>query len=370
MDLKSIGEISEASGGYEKGKMEETSFDAGVLEKYDRLMGEDMGEEDIVKENNPSPEPDDRLSPEEMERKLENLFEEGDFFEEREEGEANNEGEETDREGENSEGPGEHPESQEKEKGREGENTEGPVVQEESKEEEAEEACERDDDGKVYKKNGELLPDSEYTVNGNTYQTDGKGRIKTCDAKPRSTEEGSRDLKEQREAGGEERQKEDDGGHIIARVLGGTEGGENLVPMRRTINRGDYKKMENEIGKALEDGKDVTMHIQLEYDGDSRRPSRIRVEYTIDGKKTVAVFDNEENSARLLDSLEQEIDSQDYENLKQEIADGEEDGRPTTITSVKTEYDENGNPQKVTVRLLDESTGEKTEKVYQLGREA
>ena len=53
-------------------------------------------------------------------------------------------------------------------------------------------------------------------------------------------------MKEQKESGGEERQEDDDGGHIIARILGGAEGEENLVPMRRTINRGDYKKMENE----------------------------------------------------------------------------------------------------------------------------
>lgn len=71
-------------------------------------------------------------------------------------------------------------------------------------------------------------------------------------------------MKEQKESGGEERQEDDDGGHIIARILGGAEGEENLVPMRRTINRGDYKKMENEIAKALQEGKKVTIHIDLE----------------------------------------------------------------------------------------------------------
>lgn len=37
-------------------------------------------------------------------------------------------------------------------------------------------------------------------------------------------------------------------------------GEENLVPMRRTINRGDYKKMENEIAKALQEGKEVRIY--------------------------------------------------------------------------------------------------------------
>lgn len=45
-------------------------------------------------------------------------------------------------------------------------------------------------------------------------------------------------MKEQKESGGEERREDDDGGHIIARILSGSEGEENLVPMRRTINRG------------------------------------------------------------------------------------------------------------------------------------
>ena len=74
-------------------------------------------------------------------------------------------------------------------------------------------------------------------------------------------------MKEQKESGGEERREDDDGGHIIARILSGSEGEENLVPMRRTINRGDYKRMENEIAKALQEGKGVSVHIKIEYNG-------------------------------------------------------------------------------------------------------
>ena len=114
---------------------------------------------------------------------------------------------------------------------------------------------ETDDNGQTYKKNGEILPNIEYTVNGNTYKTDERGNKVSCDSTPEYTEDGSRNMKEQKESGGEERQDDDDGGHIIARILGGAEGEENLVPMRRTINRGDYKRMENEISKALQEGK-------------------------------------------------------------------------------------------------------------------
>ena len=225
---------------------------------------------------------------------------------------------------------------------------------------------ETDDNGQTYKKNGKLLPNVEYTVNGNTYKTDAHGRIISCDANPKYTEEGPRDNKKQREAGGEERREKDDGGHIVARILGGAEGSENLVPMRSTINKGDYKKMENEIAKALQEGKEVAVNIELEYDGDSQRPSKIKVTYTIDGKTTIVEFDNEENSTDLLDSVKEYISESDYNKLKEEIDDMKEDGGDASITSVKVEYDENGKPVKVTVGILDESTGIKTYKFYNL----
>lgn len=223
---------------------------------------------------------------------------------------------------------------------------------------------ETDDNGQTYKKNGGILPNIEYTVNGNTYKTDENGNKVSCDSNPEYTEEGSRNMKEQKESGGEERQEDDDGGHIIARILGGAEGEENLVPMRRTINRGDYKRMENEIAKALQEGKEVSIHIDIEYDGDSSRPSKIRAEYTIDGKKTVCEFDNVEGSTDLLDSLGDKISDEDYDRLKQTLDEMKEDGCDAAITSVKVEYDENGNPTKVTVGILDESSATKTYKEY------
>ena len=396
MDWKGMRERAETSQTYEKGGAEgreEVSLDPGKLEKYDRLMGDNIARGDAGEGRQFSPEQTGeispgpgRLSPEERKNKLEKLFGEGDFFEKPAEGESPDaedrkssvegkapegrdekspaEGESPDAEDEKSSVEGKAPEGRDEKSDAEGENARG-----EEPDREAEDNCERDDNGNIYKRDGRLLPDCRYTINGTTYTTDGKGRIISCDASPESSPEGSRDLKEQREAGGEDRQEDDDGGHILARVLGGSEGIENLIPMRRTLNRGDYKKMENEINKALGEGKEVTMHVEVEYDDDSGRPSRIRVEYTIDGKKTEVVFDNKENSTKLLDSLDQKLDNRDCESLREEIADARADGREITITSVKTEYDENGNPTRVTVRLLDESTGEKTEKVYQPGRE-
>lgn len=223
---------------------------------------------------------------------------------------------------------------------------------------------ETDDMGNTYKKNGVLLPDTEYTVNGNTYRTDENGNKVSCDAEPDISEEGKRNITEQRESGGDYRKEGDQGGHIIARILGGAEGEENLVPMRGTINQGDYKKMELEIKRALEEGKKVSIHIDLEYDGTSSRPTKIMATYIIDGKRTDIIFDNEENSTELLDSLEGKISDDDFAQLKEEIDDMKNDGCPASITSVKTEYDEDGNATKVVVGVLDESTGTKSYKVF------
>jgi hypothetical protein len=224
---------------------------------------------------------------------------------------------------------------------------------------------ETDDNGNTYKKNGEILPDSEYTVNSNIYKTDEYGNKISVDSKPEYTEDGSRNMKEQKESGGEERQDDDDGGHLIARILGGSEGEENLVPMRRTLNRGDYKRMENEISKALQDGKEVNVHLDIEYDNLSKRPSKLDACYTIDGKNTETKFDNIKGSTELMDYIEGKISEEDYNRLKERVEDMQEDGIGATITSVKTEYDVDGAPAKVTVGILDESTGEKIYKEYE-----
>lgn len=205
----------------------------------------------------------------------------------------------------------------------------------------------------------------EYTANGSHYKTDGQGRIVSCEAVPVYTENGVRDAKEQQEAGGMQRQAHDDGGHIVARVLGGAEGKENLVAMRSTINRGDYKKMENELARALQEGKEVSLDVGLSYEGESERPSEFRVEYAIDERSAEVLFDNRENSTELLGTLDGKIDDRDYQSLCEEIVDMRADGIEVSVTSVKTAYDSAGLPEKITVGIFDESAGEKSYRVYE-----
>lgn len=225
---------------------------------------------------------------------------------------------------------------------------------------------EMDDTGKVFKADGKLLPNTRYMLEGSTYVTNEYGSIISCDAQLKYSPEGDRNLKEQREAGADERLEGDDGGHIVARMLGGTEGSENLVPMRRTLNRGDYKIMENQIAKALQEGKDASLHLDLSYSDHVQRPDLIKSVYSIDGNRTEILFENQENSTELLKELKSKITAEDYRQLENEIDDMEKAGHSATITSIKTEYNEYNQPVQVTIGLLDELMADKSYKKYQI----
>lgn len=219
---------------------------------------------------------------------------------------------------------------------------------------------ETDDNGNIYKTNGELNPNTEYTINGIAYRTDSQGRIVSWEGKPGYNPNAERDGEAQTEAGGDDRQEGDDGGHLIARVLDGSSGNENIVPMRDTVNRGDYKKAENEIAKAKQAGKDVQDSGNIIYAGDSTRPSKIERIYTIDGEKRELKVDNVEESQDSLEDVKDDIFEDDYNNLEERISDMEEDGSEVSVTSVYKKYDTDGNLVSVTVGLRDETNGTKT----------
>ncbi len=223
---------------------------------------------------------------------------------------------------------------------------------------------ETDDNGNIYKTNGELNPNTEYTVNGITYKTDSQGRIVSWEGEPGYNPEAERDGEAQTDAGGEDRQDGDDGGHLVARVLDGSPGNENIVPMRDTVNRGDYKKAENEIAKAKQEGKDVHDSGNVIYEGDSSRPSKIERTYTIDGEKRELKVDNVEGSQDLLEDVKDDISEDDYESLEERIEDMEADGSEVSVTSVYKKYDSEGNLVSVTVGLRDETNGTKTYITY------
>nr|OZC15884.1 putative ribonuclease YeeF [Sporomusa silvacetica DSM 10669] len=130
-----------------------------------------------------------------------------------------------------------------------------------------------------------LKPNIEYTTSeGYKYATDGNGRISSVEA---NLEKGAADRNQyaQRTVGGDDRLPTDDGGHLIASIFKGSGEIDNLVPMDSTLNRSEYKALENTWKTALNDGKTVNVKIEPTYNTNSLRPAKFDIEYTIDGKK-------------------------------------------------------------------------------------
>lgn len=141
---------------------------------------------------------------------------------------------------------------------------------------------------------GELAPNAKYTRNGYEYATDEIGRVnrvsgelklETAPRTSHQTEVGKLGL------------PDDEGGHLIGSRFGGTPEGVNIVPQNANLNKGDWKKMENEWARALDTNQKVEVDIQLQYPkGGNGRPSDFTVEYTIDGKPYTKVFRNRPGS--------------------------------------------------------------------------
>lgn len=151
-----------------------------------------------------------------------------------------------------------------------------------------------DDNGNLYRVGNELLPNSQYELNGYTYKTDEYGRIVSAEGTLHMKDrDGRLTIRDSLEDIGKGDQKEgDDRGHLIGDQFDGPNGLENMVPQDANINRNDFRNFENELAKEVKDGKEVKVKVEPIYEGDSRRPTAIAVTYSIDGEESVRVFPN------------------------------------------------------------------------------
>lgn len=151
-----------------------------------------------------------------------------------------------------------------------------------------------DDNGKLYRVDNELAPNTEYEINGYKYKTDDQGRIISAEGTLHMKErKGRLPIKDSIEEIGKGDQKEgDDRGHLIGDQFDGSNGLENMVPQDANINEKDFRNFENELAKEVKDGKEVNVKVEPVYEGESRRPGAIAVTYSIDGEESVRVFPN------------------------------------------------------------------------------
>lgn len=157
-----------------------------------------------------------------------------------------------------------------------------------------------DDNNQIYRIGDELIPNSEYEINGYTFKTDNFGRIVSAEGTVRLKDEGRKRLyiKDSMDAVGKGSQQDtDDRGHLIADQFEGSNGLENMVPMDSELNRGDFNKLEKRLADAAGDGHEVSYKVEPRYSDDSHRPSSFVVTDVIDGETTMTVFKNERKTS-------------------------------------------------------------------------
>ena len=120
-----------------------------------------------------------------------------------------------------------------------------------------------------------------YESKGYYYQTDELGRIKAAQGDLR-LEAGKRNNGDQLKAGGNDRLPGDHGGHLFAKMFAGSGEIDNLSAMAAIVNNSKYKRIEKRWQKALKEGKEVEVTIDLVYDGASKRAKEFKIRYFID----------------------------------------------------------------------------------------
>ncbi|MGP0576971.1 DNA/RNA non-specific endonuclease [Paenibacillus peoriae] len=139
---------------------------------------------------------------------------------------------------------------------------------------------------KPFDENGSLKPNIKYKAGeyDYSYETDGLGRLNKFETDNLQLTKRESRLDHNPKTPGKE--DGDHAGHLAGDRFGGSPELDNLVSQSRKVNLSQYKKIENQWAKALKDGKEVKVKVDIEYEGDSLRPSKFNVQYEIDGKFT------------------------------------------------------------------------------------
>lgn len=124
---------------------------------------------------------------------------------------------------------------------------------------------------------------------------------------------GVRDKKAQLQAGGEDRKKDDDGGHLIGTRFGGDSGAKNIDAQNSNANRGTYNKMEKRWADSIEKGDKVYAHVETFKSNGSERPD-VYMGYTItehsDKSRDWEAFSVQNESAKVQEARNQEVAQQ------------------------------------------------------------
>lgn len=139
-----------------------------------------------------------------------------------------------------------------------------------------------------------IKPFKVITENGYTYHVDELGRTRLIEGTINSyTPNAARSTTNQLKAGGKYRLKDDQGGHFIARIFNGPTDEFNHFAQNGNFNQGAYKSFENSLKKAVQNGQDVNIKIEVHYpDEVSLRPDKLNVETIINNEANIIKFRN------------------------------------------------------------------------------
>ena len=147
-------------------------------------------------------------------------------------------------------------------------------------------------DGSHFDEVGKLKPNVRYQTGEfeYLYQTDDLGRLTDWNAPELQLTERNGRLPHDSNTPG--KLPGDHAGHLAGDRFGGSPEIDNLVSQLSDVNLSDYKKLENQWAKALEEGKDVSVNVKVNYVGDSLRPDSFEVSYSIDGDYAKQIIKN------------------------------------------------------------------------------
>ena len=129
--------------------------------------------------------------------------------------------------------------------------------------------------------NGKLKENVTYTAgeHGYKYTTNSRGLITKASASNLKLKTHEGRLQHSRETPG--KISGDHAGHLFGDRFGGSSKLDNLVSQAQKVNLSEFKVIENEWAKAIKEGKEVTVDIEIKYADDDLRPIAFDVKYKI-----------------------------------------------------------------------------------------
>jgi hypothetical protein len=118
------------------------------------------------------------------------------------------------------------------------------------------------------------------------YTTDASGRVRTVTAAPLKLKPAGQPRVPHFRNPPDRVPGQDEAGHLIADLFQGSGGRENILAQLKDVNQKTFKDMESRWAGDIRGGKHVSVHLDVDYDPGSGRPTGFRITETIADPRT------------------------------------------------------------------------------------